>query len=45
MPPGLQVPPNPPMVMGNVAGFERLLMHDRNARVYGRMVAMISPAA
>ncbi len=32
-PPGLQVPPNPPMLMGNVAGLERLLAHDRAARI------------
>jgi hypothetical protein len=32
-PPGLQVPPNPPTLIGNVAGFERLLAHDRNARI------------
>jgi hypothetical protein len=30
---GLRVPPNPPMLLGNVAGFERLLAHDRNARI------------
>jgi hypothetical protein len=33
IPPGLRVPPNPPSVRGNVAGFERLLAHDRNARI------------
>jgi hypothetical protein len=32
-PPGLQIPPNPPTVLENVAGFERLLAHDRNARI------------
>jgi hypothetical protein len=32
-PPGLKVPPNPPSLMGNVAGFERLLAHDRGARI------------
>jgi hypothetical protein len=32
-PTGLQIPPNPPMLIGNVAGFERLLAHDRNARI------------
>ena len=33
IPPGLRVPPNPPTVMGNVAGLERLLAHDRDARI------------
>jgi hypothetical protein len=33
IPPGLLSPPNPPKVMGNIAGFERLLAHDRNARI------------
>jgi hypothetical protein len=32
-PAGLKVPPNPPTLMGNVPGFERLLAHDRNARI------------
>ena len=29
----LKSPPNPPTLMGNVAAFERLLAHDRNARI------------
>jgi hypothetical protein len=29
----LKSPPNPARLMGNVAAFERLLAHDRNARV------------
>jgi len=33
IPSGLRVPPNPPTVTGNVAGFERLLAHDRNAHI------------
>jgi hypothetical protein len=32
-PAGLHVPPNPPTLAGNVAAFERLLAHDRNARI------------
>ena len=29
----LKSPLNPPTLMGNIAGFERLLAHDRNARI------------
>jgi hypothetical protein len=29
----LKSPPNPRTLMGNIAGFERLLAHDRNARI------------
>jgi hypothetical protein len=32
-PSGLHVPPNPASLMANVAGLERLLDHDRNARI------------
>jgi len=32
-PSGLHVPPNPATLMANVAGLERLLAHDRNARI------------
>jgi hypothetical protein len=32
-PPGLQVPQDPPTLIGNVGGFERLLAQDRNARI------------
>jgi hypothetical protein len=32
-PSDFKVPPNPPRVVGNIAGFERLLAHDRNARI------------
>jgi hypothetical protein len=32
-PAGLSIPPNPPTLKGNVAGFEKLLAHDRNARI------------
>jgi hypothetical protein len=32
-PPALKVPPNPPSLKGNVAGFERLLAHHRGARI------------
>lgn len=32
-PPNLKVPPNPPTLKANVAGFEKLLAHDRNARI------------
>lgn len=29
----LKTPPNPPRLKGNIEGFERLLAHDRNARI------------
>lgn len=32
-PPGLKVPPNPPTLNGNIADFERLLAHHRDARI------------
>jgi hypothetical protein len=32
-PPGLQVPPNPPTLDGNIAGFERLLSEHPDARI------------
>jgi Amidohydrolase len=32
-PASLKVPPNPPVLHGNIAGFERLLAHDRDARI------------
>jgi hypothetical protein len=32
-PDGLKVPPNPPTLRGNIAGFEKLLAHERNARI------------
>ena len=32
-PPSLKVPPNPPVLDGNIAGFERLLTEHPNARV------------
>jgi hypothetical protein len=32
-PAGLHVPPNPPSLAGDVAAFEWLLAHDRNARI------------
>jgi hypothetical protein len=32
-PAGFQVPPNPPMLTGNIPAFERLLAHERKARI------------
>jgi len=32
-PPSLKIPPNPPTLKANIAGFEKLLAHDRNARI------------
>jgi hypothetical protein len=32
-PPGLKVPPNPPTLNGNIAGFERLLIEHPSARI------------
>lgn len=33
LPAGLKSPPNPKTVQGNIAGFERLLAHDRRTRI------------
>ncbi|MEX2127732.1 MAG: hypothetical protein WD871_05760 [Xanthobacteraceae bacterium] len=32
-PANLKVPPNPPTLKGNIPGFEKLLAHERNARI------------